>query len=55
MLAVGHSVTIAVLGLQQTRPPSIRFVCLVAAPEGIQYFHKQHPEVPIYTAAVNTG
>ena len=29
------------------------FVCLVAAPEGIEYFHKNHPDVPIVTAALD--
>ncbi|MCF2972507.1 uracil phosphoribosyltransferase [Synechococcus sp. Nb3U1] len=55
MLATGHSATAAVLRLRQTRPKSIRFVCLVAAPEGIQHFHEQNPDVPIYTAAVDDG
>jgi uracil phosphoribosyltransferase len=31
----------------------MKFVCLVAAPEGIQALHQQHPEVPIYTAAID--
>jgi uracil phosphoribosyltransferase len=31
----------------------MRFVCLVAAPEGIQLLHSHHPEVPIYCAAVD--
>ena len=31
----------------------MRFVCLVAAPEGIQPFHSHHPEIPIYTAAID--
>ncbi|HEY1921323.1 MAG TPA: uracil phosphoribosyltransferase, partial [Tepidisphaeraceae bacterium] len=32
---------------------SIRFVCLVAAPEGITTLHKQHPEVPVFCAAID--
>jgi uracil phosphoribosyltransferase len=31
----------------------MKFVCLVAAPEGIAALHRQHPEVPIYTAAID--
>lgn len=33
---------------------TIKFVCLLAAPEGICTFHAHHPEVPVYTAAVDT-
>jgi uracil phosphoribosyltransferase len=55
MLATGHSAAAAVARLRQTRPQSIRFICLVAAPEGIRYFHEQNPDVPIYTAAVDDG
>jgi uracil phosphoribosyltransferase len=32
---------------------SAKFVCLVAAPEGIAALHRQHPEIPIYCAAVD--
>jgi len=39
--------------LKETRPRSIRFVCLVACPEGIKTFHAAHPDVPIYTAAID--
>ena len=31
----------------------IRFVCLLAAPEGIAHFQKEHPDVPVWTAAVD--
>ena len=37
------------------RPRSIRFVCLVSCPEGIQTFHEHHPDVPIYTPAIDRG
>lgn len=53
MLATGHSAVAAVTRLKSTNPVSIKFVCLLAAPEGIEYFHEQHPDVPIYTAAVD--
>jgi uracil phosphoribosyltransferase len=53
MLATGGSGSAAVSFLKQARVSSMRFVCLVAAPEGIKALHAQHPEVPIYTAAVD--
>ena len=53
MLATGGSATAAVDYLKKAGVASMRFVCLVAAPEGIQAFHKHHPEVPIYCAAVD--
>ena len=40
---------------KQTNPRSIRFVCLVSCPEGIKNFHDHHPDVPIYTPAVDRG
>jgi uracil phosphoribosyltransferase len=53
MLATGNSAVAAVERLKETRPRSIRFVCLVACPEGIKTFHAAHPDVPIYTAAID--
>jgi len=53
MLATGNSAVAAVDRLKETRPKSIRFVCLLAAPEGIANFHAHHPDVPVYTAAVD--
>jgi uracil phosphoribosyltransferase len=53
MLATGHSAVAAVNRLKTLKPLSIKFVCLVAAPEGIRELHEEHPEVPIYTAAVD--
>jgi uracil phosphoribosyltransferase len=55
MLATGNSAVAAVDRLKETNPASIKFVCLLAAPEGIQHFHAQHPDVPIYTAAIDKG
>ena len=51
MLATGNSAVAAVERLKETRPKSIRFVSLLAAPEGLKQFHAHHPEVPVYTAA----
>ena len=53
MLATGNSAVAAVERLKETRPRSIRFVSLLAAPEGIANFHAHHPDVPIYTAAID--
>jgi uracil phosphoribosyltransferase len=53
MLATGNSAAAAVQRLKQTRPKSIKFVCLLAAPEGVEAFQRQHPDVPIYTPAVD--
>jgi uracil phosphoribosyltransferase len=53
LMATGNSATAAVDRVKSAQPKSIRFVCLVAAPEGIASFHESHPDVPIYTAAVD--
>ncbi len=53
MLATGNSAVAAVDRLKEVGPMSMKFLCLLAAPEGIQHFHEQHPEVPIYTAAID--
>jgi uracil phosphoribosyltransferase len=53
MLATGHSAVAAVERLKETRPRSIRMVCLVACPEGIRTFRETHADVPIYTAAID--
>ncbi len=53
MLATANSAVAAVERIKETKPQSIKFVCLVAAPEGVKNFHEHHPDVPIYTAAVD--
>jgi uracil phosphoribosyltransferase len=53
MLATGNSAVAAVDRLKETRPKSIRFVCLLAAPEGLAHFHAAHPDVPVYTASID--
>lgn len=55
MMATGNSASAAVHRLKQTNPRSMKFLCLLAAPEGIAHFHEQHPDVPIYTAAIDQG
>jgi len=53
MLATGNSAVAAVERLKETKPRSIRFACLLAAPEGLANFHAHHPDVPVYTAAID--
>lgn len=53
MIATGNSAIAAVHRLKETQPLSIKFVCLLAAPEGIASFHAEHPDVPIFTAAID--
>jgi uracil phosphoribosyltransferase len=53
MLATGNSAVAAVERLKETNPRSIRFVSLLAAPEGLANFHAHHPDVPVYTAAID--
>src|SRR5437867_2831282 len=53
MLATGNSAVAAVDRLKESNPKSIRFVCLLAAPQGLAHFHDVHPEVPVYVAAVD--
>lgn len=53
MLATGNSAVSAVARLKETKPRSIKLVCLIAAPEGIEDFHGSHPDVPIYCAKVD--
>ena len=51
MLATGGSAIDAVSQIKKRNPRSIRFMCLIAAPEGIDAFTKVHPDVAIYCAA----
>ena len=53
MLATGNSAIAAVDRVKETNPKSIRFLCLLAAPEGLRSFGDAHPDVPVYTAAVD--
>ncbi len=53
MLATGNSATAAIERLKARGAHDIRFVCLLAAPEGIAQMQAQHPDVPIWTAAID--
>lgn len=54
MLATGNSAVAAVNRLKATGPRSIKFLCLLTCPEGLRHFHAEHPDVPVYTAAVDS-
>ncbi len=51
MLATGGSASAAVAFLKQKGITNIKFMCLIAAPEGINRLHRDHPDVPIFCAA----
>lgn len=53
MLATGNSAIAAVTVIKETNPKSIKFLCILAAPEGLAAFHEEHPDVTVYTAAVD--
>ena len=53
MLATGHSAAAAIERIKTCAPRSIKFLCLLAAPEGVATLQKSHPDVPIYTAAID--
>jgi uracil phosphoribosyltransferase len=53
MLATGGSGSAATSAVKEGGPASIRFVCVVAAPEGIRKMEVDHPDVPIFTAAID--
>ena len=53
MLATGNSAAAAVTRIKHLNPKSIKFVCLLAAPEGVAVMQAAHPDVDIYTAAVD--
>ena len=53
MLATGHSAVAAVDRIKSTEPKSLKFLCLLAAPEGVAPFTEHHPDVPVWTASVD--
>ncbi len=54
MLATGNSAIAAIDKLKERGAHNIRFLCLLAAPEGIDSFRKHHPDVPVYTASIDS-
>ncbi|WP_428489414.1 uracil phosphoribosyltransferase [Rhodopila sp.] len=53
MLATGHSAAAAASRLKQSGVTAMKFVCLLAAPEGVASFTQAHPNVPVFTAAID--
>ena len=53
MLATGNSAVAAITRIKQCKPKSIKFMCLLTAPLGINTLHEAHPDVEIYTAAID--
>jgi uracil phosphoribosyltransferase len=53
MLATGNSAVAAIDRIKESGPRSIKFVCLLACPEGIAAFHGAHPDIPVYTASID--
>ncbi|WP_061938519.1 uracil phosphoribosyltransferase [Aureimonas sp. AU22] len=55
MLATANSATAAMDMLKGRGARNIRFLCLLAAPEGIKRFRDAHPDIPVYTASIDQG
>ena len=53
MLATGNSASAGLSRVKEEEPSSIRFLCLLAAPEGVKALHKAHPDVEIWTASLD--
>ena len=53
MLATGYSAIAAVERAKDAEATDIKFMCLIASPEGLKNFHEAHPDVPVYTAAID--
>ncbi|MBI3285946.1 MAG: uracil phosphoribosyltransferase [Burkholderiales bacterium] len=53
MLATGHSAAAAITRIKMRGATSIKFVCLLAAPEGVKHLQAAHPDVPILTASID--
>jgi uracil phosphoribosyltransferase len=53
MLATGNSAVAAIERTKELGPKSMKFVCLLTCPEGLEALKREHPDVPVYTAAVD--
>ena len=53
MLATGNSASAALARVKEENPASIRFLCLLAAPEGVRALNDEHPDVEIWTASLD--
>jgi len=54
MLATGNSAVAAIDRIKASGPRTLKLVCLLACPEGIRAFHGAHPDIPVYTAAIDS-
>ena len=54
MLATGNSAIAAIDKLKERGARNIRFLCLLAAPEGLKNFRDEHPDVPVFTASIDS-
>jgi uracil phosphoribosyltransferase len=55
MLATGNSTAAAIETVKRVGATSVRLIALIAAPEGVERVHRDHPEVPIVVASVDRG
>ena len=55
MLATANSAIAAIDKLKERGATNIRFLCLLAAPEGVERFTNAHPDVPVFTASIDRG
>ena len=53
MLATGNSLAAAITAIKKEGPRSVSVICLVSAPQGIERVHAKHPDVVVYTAAID--
>lgn len=53
MLATGNTAIAAVTRIKQCQPRSIKFMCLLGCPEGINALYQAHPDVPVFTVAID--
>ncbi len=53
MLATGHSAMAAASRLKRAGVTAMKFVCLLAAPEGVSAFTETHPDIPLFTGAID--
>ena len=53
MLATGNSACAALTRVKEENPASVRFLCLLAAPEGVKALNTEHPDVEIWTASLD--
>ena len=53
MLATGGSAIDAVARIKEFNPKRIKFMCIIAAPEGLEAFRNAHPDVPVYCAGLD--